>query len=75
MAPVYLFVTDSHPDSVRLSLGSAEQCARQEKILKFLMSGSDVKELDASLLTELTGHQMLSGNMGSQPYTKDYKLT
>ncbi|XP_037454090.1 uncharacterized protein LOC119324403 isoform X1 [Triticum dicoccoides] len=68
-------VQDSRPDSVRLSLGIAEQCARQEKILKFLMSGSDVKELDASLLTELTGHQMLSGNMGSQPYTPDDKLS
>lgn len=66
---------DSHPDSVRLSLGIAEQCARQEKILKFLMSGSDVKELDASLLTELTGHPMLSANMGSQPYTPDDKLS
>ncbi|XBJ07845.1 hypothetical protein VPH35_013298 [Triticum aestivum] len=68
-------VQDSHPDSVRLSLGIAEQCARQEKILKFLMSGPDVKELDASLLTEFTGHQMLSANMGGQPYTSDDKLS
>jgi hypothetical protein len=42
---VNIFATDSHCDSVRLSVGIAEQCARQEKILKFLMSGSDVKEL------------------------------
>uniref|UniRef100_A0A452XYG0 Uncharacterized protein n=1 Tax=Aegilops tauschii subsp. strangulata TaxID=200361 RepID=A0A452XYG0_AEGTS len=68
-------VQDSHPDSVRLSLGIAEQCARQEKILKFLMSGPDVKELDASLLTEFTGHQMLSANMCGQPYTSDDKLS
>jgi len=66
---------DSQPDSVQLSLGIAEQCARQEKILKFLMSGSDVKDLDPSLLTEFTGHQMLSANMGSQQYTPDDKLS
>ncbi|OEL31655.1 hypothetical protein BAE44_0007332 [Dichanthelium oligosanthes] len=68
-------VQDSHPDSVRLSLGIAEQCARQEKILKFLMSGSDVKELDESLLAEFTGQQTLSINLGSQPYVPDDKLT
>ncbi|XP_062230719.1 uncharacterized protein LOC133928414 [Phragmites australis] len=68
-------VQDSHPDSVRLSLGIAEQCARQEKILKFLVSGSDVKELDESLLAEFTGHQTLAMNMGSQPYVPDDKLS
>nr|TKW24567.1 hypothetical protein SEVIR_3G058600v2 [Setaria viridis] len=71
-------VQDSHPDSVRLSLGIAEQCARQEKILKFLMSvtsGSDVKELDESLLAEFTGQQTLPINLGNQPYIPDDKLT
>ncbi|KAM0929308.1 hypothetical protein ACQ4PT_001732 [Festuca glaucescens] len=68
-------VQDTHPDSIQLSLGIAEQCTRQEKILKFLMSGSDVKELDASILAELTGHQNLPINMGSQPYIPDDKLT
>ncbi|CAM0958344.1 unnamed protein product [Alopecurus aequalis] len=68
-------VQDTHPDSVQLSLGIAEQCARQEKILKFLMSGSDVKEIDASLLAELTGDQNLPMNMGSQPYMPDDKLS
>lgn len=68
-------VQDSHPDSVQLSLGIAEQCSRQEKILKFLRSGSDVKELDVSLLTELTGHQTLPINLGTQPYIPDDKLS
>jgi hypothetical protein len=76
---VNVFVTDSYPDSVRLSLGIAEQCARQEeKILKFLMSvlsGPDVKELDESLLAEFTGQQTLSINLGNQPYIPDDKLT
>ncbi|KAF0927987.1 hypothetical protein E2562_037075, partial [Oryza meyeriana var. granulata] len=68
-------VQDSHPDSVQLSLGITEQCARQEKILKFLRSGSDVKELDLSLLAELTGHQTLPINLGSQPYIPDDKIS
>ena len=72
---VNIFATDSHHDSVRLSVGIAEQCARQEKILKFLMSGSDVKELDESLLAEFTGQQTLAINLGSQPYIPDDKLT
>uniref|UniRef100_A0A0D9ZU25 Uncharacterized protein n=1 Tax=Oryza glumipatula TaxID=40148 RepID=A0A0D9ZU25_9ORYZ len=46
MAALIDVQADSHPDSVQLSLGIAEQCSRQEKILKFLRSGSDVKELD-----------------------------
>lgn len=68
-------VQDSHPDSVQLSLGIAEQCSRQEKILKFLMSGSDVKELDASILAELMGPQTLPINMSTQPYIPDDKLS
>ncbi|PWZ43671.1 hypothetical protein Zm00014a_020135 [Zea mays] len=66
---------DSHPDSVQLSLGIAEQCARQEKLLKFLVSGSDVKELDESLLAEFTGQQTLAINMGTHPYLPDDKLS
>ncbi|KAJ1261565.1 hypothetical protein BS78_09G039700 [Paspalum vaginatum] len=68
-------VQDSHPDSVQLSLGIAEQCARQEKILKFLMAGSDMKELDESLLAEFTGQQTLAINLGSQPFVPDDKLS
>lgn len=75
MSHVNAFGTDSHPDSVQLSLGIAEQCAKQEKILKFLMSGSDVKELDESLLAEFTGQQTLAINMGTQPYMPDDKLS
>jgi hypothetical protein len=69
------FLTDSHPDSVQLSLGIAALCARQEKIMKFLNSGSDVKELDESLLAEFTGQQTLAINLGSQPYIPDDKLS
>jgi hypothetical protein len=69
------FLTDSHPDSVQLSLGIAALCARQEKIVKFLNSGSDVKELDESLLAEFTGQQTLAMNLGSQPYIPDDKLS
>ncbi|GJM94560.1 hypothetical protein PR202_ga11215 [Eleusine coracana subsp. coracana] len=68
-------VQDSHPDSVPLSLGIAEQCARQEKIVKFLKSGSDLKELDESLLAEFTGQQTLAINLGSQPFIPDDKLS
>ncbi|CAL4903003.1 unnamed protein product [Urochloa decumbens] len=74
-AATLIDVQDYHPDSVRLSLGIAEQCGRQEKILKFLMSGSDVKELDESVLAEFTGQQTLAINLGSQPYIPDDKLT
>ncbi|CAN6326653.1 unnamed protein product [Urochloa humidicola] len=74
-AAALIDVQDPHPDSVRLSLGIAEQCARQEKILKFLMSGSDVKELDESVLAEFTRQQTLAINLGSQPYIPDDKLT
>lgn len=70
MSHVNAFGADSHPDSVQLSLGIAEQCAKQDKILKFLMSGSDVKELD-----EFTGQQTLAMNMGTQPYMLDDKLS
>lgn len=72
---VLIDVQDSHPDSVQLSLGIAEQCARQEKLLKFLVSGSDVKELDESLLAEFTGQQTLAINMGTHPYMPDDKLS
>ncbi|XP_006654982.2 uncharacterized protein LOC102710786 isoform X2 [Oryza brachyantha] len=68
-------VQDSHPDSVQLGLGITEQCARQEKILRFLRSGSDVKELDVSLLAELTGHQTMPINLGTQPYIPDDKIS
>ncbi|KAG8067136.1 hypothetical protein GUJ93_ZPchr0005g14318 [Zizania palustris] len=74
MAALIDVQADSHPDSVQLSLGIAEQCAKQEKILKFLRSGSDVKEVDVSLLAELIGHQTLPINMGSQPYFPDNAL-
>nr|CAB3463882.1 unnamed protein product [Digitaria exilis] len=74
-AATLIDVQDSHPDSVQISLGIAEQCARQEKILKFLMSGSDVKELDESLLAEFTGQQTLPINLGSHPYVPDDKLS
>lgn len=44
--------------------------------MKFLTSGSDLKELDESLLAELMGgQQTLPINLGSQPYIPDDKLS
>ncbi|KAL0916390.1 hypothetical protein M5K25_013897 [Dendrobium thyrsiflorum] len=54
--PVLIDVQDAHPDSVLLSFGIAEQCARREKILKFLLSGpGEEDDIDTSLLSNLMG--------------------
>lgn len=74
-AAALIDVQDTHPDSVGISHGIAEQCAKQEKFIKFLTSGSDVKELDESLLAEFTGQQTLAINLGSQPFVPDDKLS
>ncbi|KAJ0977571.1 hypothetical protein J5N97_013045 [Dioscorea zingiberensis] len=67
---VLIDVQDSRPDSVLFSFGIAEQCTRHEKILQFLMSGSNVVEgdgLNISLLSELMGLQTLAIGLPSQP--------
>lgn len=58
--PTLVDVQDARPDSVLFSFGIVEKCARQEKILQFLMSESNKLErdgLDLSLLSELMGLQ------------------
>ncbi|KAH7666940.1 hypothetical protein IHE45_12G028200 [Dioscorea alata] len=67
---VLIDVQDSRPDSILFSFGIAEQCTRREKILQFLMSGSNVVEgegLNISLLSELMGLQTLAISMCPQP--------
>ncbi|XP_058077832.1 uncharacterized protein LOC131226139 [Magnolia sinica] len=54
--PVLVDVQDTRPDSVLFSFGIAEQCAKQEKILQYLMSGSKAERgLNISLLSDLMG--------------------
>ncbi|KAK6940863.1 hypothetical protein RJ641_030394 [Dillenia turbinata] len=57
-------------DSVLLSSSIAEKCARHEKILQHLGSGSSDAErerLDMSLISELVGLQMQRNNMHQRP--------
>ncbi|KAF5930363.1 hypothetical protein HYC85_031236 [Camellia sinensis] len=63
--PVLIDVQDTHPNSVLFSFGIAEQCSRHEKIMQFLMSGSNEVEgceLDMSMLSSLMGPQALTRN-------------
>ncbi|KAJ4831174.1 hypothetical protein Tsubulata_025749 [Turnera subulata] len=60
--PVLIDIKETRPDSVLFSYGIVEQCTRQEKIMQFLMSGSDElerRELDLSTLSDLMGLQAL----------------
>ncbi|XP_068660659.1 uncharacterized protein [Aristolochia californica] len=64
--PVIVDVQDARPDSVLFSFGIAEKCARHEKILQFLLSGSNSKEkqgLDVSLVSDLMGFHSLAIDM------------
>ncbi|XP_044493028.1 uncharacterized protein LOC123216617 isoform X2 [Mangifera indica] len=56
--PGLIDVQDPRPDLILLSSGIAEQCARHEKIMRFLKSRSSEAEggvLDLSLLSDLMG--------------------
>lgn len=55
--PVLVDVQDVRPDSVLFSFGIAEQYARQEKILQYLMSGPKAEKdgLNVSILSDLMG--------------------
>ncbi|KAM3356027.1 putative protein isoform X1 [Capsicum galapagoense] len=56
--PILVDVRDNHFNSVLFSFGIAEQCTKQEKILKYLRSGStDVESggKDMSILFDLMG--------------------
>ncbi|PIM97052.1 hypothetical protein CDL12_30485 [Handroanthus impetiginosus] len=62
---------DVHPSSVHFSFGIAEQCARHEKILKLLTSGSIEEQdslLDLMMLYDLTGCQSLMTDFSQQPF-------
>ncbi|KAE8671333.1 DNA-directed RNA polymerase III subunit RPC8-like [Hibiscus syriacus] len=69
--PVIINKSDAYLDTELLGFGIAEKCTRHEKILKFLMSGSnelEKGELDLSLLSELIGLQPVMFGMHQQPY-------
>ncbi|KAI3460856.1 hypothetical protein Pfo_017519 [Paulownia fortunei] len=63
-------VQDTHPELLLFSFGIAEQCSRQEKMLKLLTSGSIEVEgglLDLSVLYDLMGPQQPMTDLGQQP--------
>ncbi|WMV47492.1 hypothetical protein MTR67_040877 [Solanum verrucosum] len=67
-----IFPADDHLNSVLLSFGIAEQCTRQENILKYLRSGSnDVEsgEIDISTLFDLMGPLVHAINMHQQQFS------
>ncbi|KAG8473934.1 hypothetical protein CXB51_033748 [Gossypium anomalum] len=69
--PVVIDKPDAYLDTARFSFRIAEKCTRHEKILKFLMSGSNELEngeLDLSLLSDLMGLQPLMFGVHQQPY-------
>ncbi|PSR86018.1 ATP-dependent RNA helicase [Actinidia chinensis var. chinensis] len=56
--PVLINIQDTRTDSTLFSFGIAEQCAKHEKILQFLMAGSNEVDgggLDLSMLSNLLG--------------------
>ncbi|XWS31618.1 hypothetical protein CRYUN_Cryun23aG0091800 [Craigia yunnanensis] len=67
--PMVIDKPDAYLDTALFSFGIAEKCKRHEKILKFLMSGSnevEIGELDLSLLSDLI--QPLMFGVHQQPY-------
>ncbi|KAK6260131.1 hypothetical protein QQP08_001623 [Theobroma cacao] len=69
--PMVIGKPDAYPETAHFSFGIAEKCMRHEKILKFLMSGSnevEKGELDLSMLSELMGLQPLMFGVHQQPY-------
>lgn len=69
--PELIDTRDDHLNSVLLSFGIAEQCTRQENILKYLRSGSnDVEsgEIDISILFDLMGPLVHAINMHQQQF-------
>ncbi|KAE8703730.1 GTP binding Elongation factor Tu family protein [Hibiscus syriacus] len=69
--PVIINKPDAYQDTELLGFGIAEKCRRHEKILKFLMSGSnelEKGELDLSLLSDLMGLQPVIFGMHQQPF-------
>lgn len=69
--PELIDARDDHLNSVLLSFGIAEQCTRQENILKYLRSGSnDVEsgEIDIAILFDLMGPLVHAINMHQQQF-------
>ncbi|TMW92700.1 hypothetical protein EJD97_012668 [Solanum chilense] len=69
--PELIDARDDHLNSVLLSFGIAEQCKRQENILKYLRSGSnDVEsgEIDIAVLFDLMGPLVHAINMHQQQF-------
>ncbi|XWS46780.1 hypothetical protein CRYUN_Cryun14cG0097400 [Craigia yunnanensis] len=67
--PMIIDKPDAYIDTALFSFGIAEKCMRHEKILKFLISGSnevEKEELDLSLLSDLI--QPLMFGVHQQPY-------
>ncbi|XP_022727648.1 uncharacterized protein LOC111283395 [Durio zibethinus] len=67
--PMVIDKPDAYLDTAHFSFGIAEKCIRHEKILKFLMSGSnevEKGELDLSLLSDLI--QPLMFGVHQRPY-------
>ncbi|OMO77789.1 hypothetical protein CCACVL1_14827 [Corchorus capsularis] len=70
-SPMVLDKSDAYLDTALLSFGIAEKCTRHEKIMRFLMSGSNEMEkgeLDLSLLSDLMELQPLMFGVHQQPY-------
>lgn len=73
LAGIFILLPDARPDSVLFGYGIVEQCTRHEKILQFLMSGSDKLERDRfglSLLSELMGLQDLMFDVHQQSLSR-----
>ncbi|KAH6772734.1 hypothetical protein C2S52_004455 [Perilla frutescens var. hirtella] len=74
--PAVIDFQDTSPDSVVLGVGIVERCARHEKILKLLMSGSIEEEdrlLNLSMLYDLTGPQSLIADSPQQPFVSHFR--
>lgn len=70
--PELIDARENHLNSVLFSFGIAEQCTRQEKILKYLRSGSnDIEsgEIDMSILFDLMGPLAHLINMHQQQFS------
>lgn len=67
----FILKADTHPELLLLGFGIAEQCTRQEKILKLIASGSIEVEgrlLDLSMLYDLMGPQQPMADSPQQPF-------
>lgn len=68
--------TDTSPDSAVFGFGIVERCARHEKILKLLMSGTIEEEdslLNLSMLYDLTGPKSPIPDLPQQPFASHFR--